>query len=83
MAVHDADLDWALHRAPDRAADHFGDLQRLPPASFRGTDCADLAERYRRVRALETSMAELKERLAGSGEAAAEPASYRSGLPEH
>lgn len=48
-------LDVFFERMPERASDHFGELKRLPPASFRGIDCRQLAEQYRRVRALEVA----------------------------
>jgi hypothetical protein len=41
-----------LETWPDRASAQFGGLRQLPPVQFRGADCRDLAELYRRARAL-------------------------------
>ena len=43
-----------LERRPERASDQFGGLRQLPPVNFRGADCRDLAELYRRARALQS-----------------------------
>ena len=43
-----------LETWPDRASAQFGGLRQLPPVQFRGADCRDLAELYRRARALQS-----------------------------
>ena len=43
-----------LETWPNRASAQFGGLRQLPPVQFRGADCRDLAELYRRARALQS-----------------------------
>lgn len=54
----------------EKASDHFGQIRRLPPASFRGMDCRDLAEQYRRVRALQNIEPDLPDLLSVGAESA-------------
>lgn len=67
-------FDRFFEAMPERASDHFGELKRLPPASFRGIDCRDLAEQYRRVRALEVARPDIAA-LLSPGPRSAAPAS--------
>ena len=59
-----------LETWPDRASAQFGGLRQLPPVQFRGADCRDLAELYRRARALQSIEPTLPDLLSVAAERA-------------